>query len=54
MKLKKMKATLAVALFAQAGVDIGELNRILLEKVEELTLYILQLKKEIAEIKVSE
>jgi len=40
--------------YAETGVDIGELNRILLEKVEELTLYILQLKKEIAEIKVSE
>ncbi len=29
--------------FAETGVDLGELNRVLLEKVEELTLYILQL-----------
>jgi hypothetical protein len=29
--------------FAETGVDLGELNRLLLEKVEELTLYILQL-----------
>lgn len=27
------------------GVDLGEMNRVLLEKVEELTLYILQLEK---------
>jgi hypothetical protein len=29
--------------FAETGVDLGELNRLLLEKVEELTLYMLQL-----------
>lgn len=29
--------------FAETGVDLGELNRLLLEKVEELTLYIFQL-----------
>jgi hypothetical protein len=29
--------------YEQQGVDLGELNRLLLEKVEELTLYILQL-----------
>jgi hypothetical protein len=27
------------------GVDLGEMNRVLLEKVEELTLYILQLEE---------
>jgi hypothetical protein len=31
--------------FAETGVDLGELNRLLLEKVEELTLYILQLEE---------
>jgi hypothetical protein len=31
--------------FAETGVDLGELNRVLLEKVEELTLYILQLEE---------
>lgn len=30
---------------AETGVDLGELNRVLLEKVEELTLYILQLEE---------
>jgi hypothetical protein len=29
------------------GVDLGEMNRILLEKVEELTLYILQLEERV-------
>ncbi|OJY81406.1 MAG: hypothetical protein BGP13_15550 [Sphingobacteriales bacterium 40-81] len=28
------------------GIDLGEMNRKLLEKVEELTLYIIELKKE--------
>lgn len=31
--------------YAQNGVDLGELNRLLLEKTEELTLYILQLEE---------
>ena len=31
--------------YAETGVDLGELNRLLLEKVEELTLYILQLEE---------
>ncbi|WP_190808393.1 discoidin domain-containing protein [Flagellimonas sp. S3867] len=29
------------------GIELGEMNRLLLEKIEELTLYILQLKEEI-------
>jgi hypothetical protein len=36
--------------FQKDGVDIGELNRLLLEKVEELTLYILQLEERISKI----
>ena len=36
--------------FQKNGVDIGELNRLLLEKVEELTLYILQLEERISKI----
>lgn len=36
------------------GVDLGEMNRILLEKVEELTLYVLQLKEEIEVLKNEE
>lgn len=31
--------------YAEKGVDLGEMNRVLLEKVEELTLYILQLEE---------
>ena len=33
------------------GQDIGEINRLLLEKIEELTLYIIQQQKEIDELK---
>ena len=36
--------------FQKEGVDLGELNRLLLEKVEELTLYILQLEERISKI----
>jgi hypothetical protein len=33
------------------GQDVGEINRLLLEKIEELTLYIIQQQKEIDELK---
>lgn len=33
------------------GVELGEMNRKLVEKVEELTLYVIQLKKELDEVK---
>ncbi|WP_343540025.1 hypothetical protein [Sphingobacterium thalpophilum] len=33
------------------GVDLGEMNKLLLKKIEELTLYLLQKDKEIVEIK---
>ena len=33
------------------GVDLGEMNRILLEKVEELSLYIIQLNEEVKLLK---
>jgi hypothetical protein len=36
----------AAAVTAEKGIELGEMNRKLLEKVEELTLYIIQLKKE--------
>ena len=32
----------------QEGLDVGEMNRKLVEKVEELTLYILQLEKRLS------
>ncbi|MCL2245540.1 MAG: hypothetical protein FWC10_00260, partial [Lentimicrobiaceae bacterium] len=33
------------------GVNLGEMNAILIQKVEELTLYILDLQKQINELK---
>jgi len=32
------------------GADIGEINRLLVEKVEELTLYILELEERVVEV----
>lgn len=37
----------------KSGFDVGDMHKRLLEKVEELTLYIIQLKKEIEELKAS-
>ena len=36
--------------YQQNGVDLGEMNRVLLEKTEELTLYILQLEERIKKL----
>ena len=36
---------------AADGVDLGEMNRLLLQKVEELTLYIIDLHKQVEELK---
>ena len=36
--------------YQQNGVDLGEMNRILLEKTEELTLYILQLEERLKKL----
>jgi len=33
------------------GIEIGEMNKLLLQKIEELTLYTIELKKEIEELK---
>ncbi|MEO5675130.1 MAG: hypothetical protein ABIQ74_10840 [Chitinophagales bacterium] len=35
------------------GIDLGEMNRIIVEKVEELSLYIIDLQKQINELKVN-
>jgi len=35
----------------QDGVELGEMNKILLKKVEELTLYIIEMKKEMEKLK---
>lgn len=34
------------------GADLGELNRVLVEKVEELTLYILQLEERLQKLEI--
>ena len=39
--------------YEQTGVDLGELNRLLLEKTEELTLYILQLEERLKALESS-
>ena len=36
---------------AKEGLDVGEMNKQLLKKVEELTLYLIEQQKEIAELK---
>lgn len=36
----------------EKGVDLGEMNKILLEKIEELTLYTIEQQKELEELKV--
>ncbi len=41
----------AAAEVERDGVDQGELNRVLMQKVEELTLYIIDLQKQIEELK---
>lgn len=33
------------------GADLGEMNKVLLQKVEELTLYIIDLQKQLNELK---
>jgi hypothetical protein len=33
------------------GVQLGEMNMLLLKKIEELTLYVIELKKEVSELK---
>jgi hypothetical protein len=38
---------------AKNGIDIGEMNKKLLQKVEELTLYMIEMKKEIEQLKAS-
>ena len=38
---------------AKEGIEVGEMNRKLLEKVEELTLYVIQLQEQIDQLKVN-
>ena len=35
----------------QGGIDVGETNQLLLKKIEELTLYVIQLQEEIEQLK---
>lgn len=41
----------ASEVYEKQGIELGEMNRILLQKIEELTLYIIQLQEEIQTIK---
>lgn len=43
----------SAAEYEETGVDLGELNRLLLEKVEELTLYILQQDERLRKLEAS-
>ncbi|MBM3435054.1 MAG: hypothetical protein FJY07_02425 [Bacteroidetes bacterium] len=35
----------------EKGINVGEMNALLLQKIEELTLYVIELEKKINEIK---
>jgi len=41
----------AASLEAQGGVEVGEMQRLMMEKIEELTLYVIDLKKENEQLK---
>ena len=41
----------SAAMVEKEGVNLGEMDAILLRKIEELTLYVIELKKEIADLK---
>ncbi len=41
----------SAAVVEAEGIDVGEMNKLLLQKVEELTLYVIDLNKEINELK---
>jgi hypothetical protein len=43
----------SAATMEKNGIDVGEMNMLLLKKVEELTLYVIELKKEISKIQPS-
>jgi len=36
---------------AKNGIEVGEMNKLLLQKIEELTLHVIQLNKEVQELK---
>ncbi len=40
--------------YTEQGVDLGEMNRVLLEKTEELTLYILQLEERVKQLEAAQ
>ncbi len=41
----------SAATVAEEGIDLGEMNKLLLQKIEELTLYVIALNKEIETLK---
>ncbi|MDR2569346.1 MAG: hypothetical protein LBD23_03480 [Oscillospiraceae bacterium] len=48
---KRLPEIPSAAEVAENGINIGELNALLLKKVEELTLYIIDLQNQINELK---
>ena len=51
---KRLPGMPAAAVVDNEGMNVGELSTKLVEKVEELTLYILQLQKEIDQLKANQ
>lgn len=54
LEYKRLPGMPAAEVVDREGMNVGELSTILVEKVEELTLYILRLQKEIDELKSSQ
>ncbi len=50
-KYKHLPNIPTAAEVAQSGIDVGEMNRLLVEKVEELTLHLISLQEQIDELK---
>ncbi len=46
-----LKGVPSASIVEKNGIDLGEMNKILLQKIEELTLYIIELDKEIQRLK---
>ena len=36
------------------GLSVGEMNKVLMQKVEELTLYVIELQKQINDLKIND
>ncbi len=50
-KFGHLKDIPSAAIVESQGIDVGEMNKLLLQKIEELTLYVIELNKEVEELK---